>query len=303
MNILKVKDSQGNWNDIPAIVGKNGEDYVLTSGDKEEIAGMVEIPVEDVQVNGTSIVQDGVANVPIASASDLGVCLIDATFGVNITNTGKLGIVVATSAKIKEGTETRNALVPKKQHESTFYGLATAAGDTTQSASSNAVGNYTDEAKSKIQNMLGIGGFELIKTVELTEDNATITIDTDEAGNSFRLTEMIILISAQPSASTTSNSPVYVKNNRFHSITTITGVVRTTATTICGFVKNIIVPTVSGDACVTEHGFPNATGNFYWNSKFPTGTEKDYSDYLSVYTTGTAKFGEGTVLMLYGKRK
>ena len=114
-----------------------------------------DVPVDDVQINGTSVVNDGVANVPIADTSNLGVCLIDPTLGVSITNTGKLGITVATSAKIKEGTEARNALVPKKQHESVFYGLAKAAGDTTQSASSNAVGNYTESAKSEISEMLG----------------------------------------------------------------------------------------------------------------------------------------------------
>lgn len=46
-------------------------------------------------------------------------------------------------------------ITPYYQHESTFYGLAKAAGDTTQSASSNAVGNYTEDAKSAISEMLG----------------------------------------------------------------------------------------------------------------------------------------------------
>ena len=35
-----------------------------------------------------------------------------------------------------------------------FYGLAKAAGDATQSASSNAVGTYTEDAKSAISEML-----------------------------------------------------------------------------------------------------------------------------------------------------
>ena len=41
-----------------------------------------------------------------------------------------------------------------KQHQSAFFGLAKAAGDTTQSASANAVGTYTETAKSKIHDML-----------------------------------------------------------------------------------------------------------------------------------------------------
>ena len=47
--------------------GDPGDDYILTEQDKQEIAGMVDTPVNDVQINGTSIVTDGVANVPIAA--------------------------------------------------------------------------------------------------------------------------------------------------------------------------------------------------------------------------------------------
>lgn len=41
MNILRVKDKNGNWVDIPAIKGKDGKDYVLTEADKQDIANLV----------------------------------------------------------------------------------------------------------------------------------------------------------------------------------------------------------------------------------------------------------------------
>ena len=44
--------------------------------------------------------------------------------------------------------------MPNNQHESAFYALAKAAGDSTQSSSSNAVGTYTESAKSAISDML-----------------------------------------------------------------------------------------------------------------------------------------------------
>ena len=47
----------------------DGEDYVLTQQDKEDIAAEVDVPVQDVQVNGTSILSGGVANVPVATES------------------------------------------------------------------------------------------------------------------------------------------------------------------------------------------------------------------------------------------
>ena len=110
----------------------------------------------DVQINGTSIVDDGVANVPIASSSILGVIKVYHGDGLVVNNNGSLMTNPPLDSQIKAGTETFRPLVSSLQHKSTFYGLAKAAGDTTQSQSSNAVGQYTDSAKGKIQTMLGI---------------------------------------------------------------------------------------------------------------------------------------------------
>lgn len=41
MSILRVKDENGKWIDIPAIKGEPGKDYVLTEADKQEIAEIV----------------------------------------------------------------------------------------------------------------------------------------------------------------------------------------------------------------------------------------------------------------------
>ncbi len=124
--------------------GEHGDDYILTEEDKEEIAGMVdipEVPVQDVRVGGASVVIDGVANIVVGN-------------GIAITS-GAVSINPATDARIKKGIGDYNAVVPPKQHQSTFYGLAKAAGDATQSASSNPVGQYTDDAKAAIRQMIG----------------------------------------------------------------------------------------------------------------------------------------------------
>lgn len=120
----------------------------------------VEDPV-DVQINGTSIVDNGVANIPIASGNArLGLMKLSSgngqDTGLSIDANGNLYTALATDANVKGGYNIRAVIVPANQHTSAFYGLAKAAGDTTQSASSNAVGTYTDEAKSAIKTMLGI---------------------------------------------------------------------------------------------------------------------------------------------------
>lgn len=158
---------------------------------------MPEVPVDDVQINGTSIVEDGVANVPIATATGrLGVCYAQPTFGTNITQGGALFISGASLAEVKlqgSGNSQYRPITPNSQHLATFYGLAKSAGDTTQSQSSNAVGTYTGDAKIAIQKMLGIyeAPWELIREDTFTNDTeAPIEITTDDNGNPFELTDI-----------------------------------------------------------------------------------------------------------------
>lgn len=152
VNIKGATGTQG----PPGEKGDPGDDYVLTAQDKEDIAGMVDAPVQDVQVNGVSILDaQGVANVPKANADNFGVVKV-ATQGVALNSNNVLQIVPASLNTIKSGVGNYNPISPQHQHESTFYGLAKAAGDTTQSASSNTVGTYTDTAIDKIMQMLGI---------------------------------------------------------------------------------------------------------------------------------------------------
>lgn len=116
--------------------------------------------VKDVLVNGTSVVTDGVAEIPVANSNGgIGVVGINASYGIAINTSQSekyLYLNPASSNDIKSGIISHKAVVPSKQHESAFYGLAKASGDTTQSASSNAVGTYTEEAKSAIRTMLGL---------------------------------------------------------------------------------------------------------------------------------------------------
>ena len=125
---------------------------------KTAIQDMLDVPsaddvVNDVQINGTSIVTDGVAEIPIATESKVGVCRADPNFGTGIYNQ-RMMIARAPDDYIKNGANVYRPIVPSTQHSATFYGLAKAAGDTTQAASSNAVGQYTEEAKSAISDML-----------------------------------------------------------------------------------------------------------------------------------------------------
>ena len=129
---------------------------VATSGSYNDLSNKPTIP--DIRINNSSIVNNGIANIPIANTNYLGAVRIYSTLGITTNENGALSIVPAQSSHIKAGSADYKVLNPTHQHEAVFYGLAKAAGDTTQSQSENAVGTYTDQAKTAIQNMLGISG-------------------------------------------------------------------------------------------------------------------------------------------------
>ena len=161
----------------------DGEDYVLTQQDKADIAAMVDAPVQDVQVNGTSILSQGVANVPMADTTNPGAVIIGN--GLTLNSSNKLAVSAATTSTVKQGTNTSQPIVPDRQHTATFYGLAKAAGDSTQSQSSNPVGTYTDDAKAAIQQMLDVPSTDDIPTVPVQSVNGqtgAVVLDAADVG-------------------------------------------------------------------------------------------------------------------------
>ena len=147
--------------------GPKGDNYTLTDQDKQDIAGLVDIPVDDVRINGTSILQNGVANIPKAGSNTLGVVLTQTGYGITINSNGKISTDASTSAQIKTATDGYRPLTPNRQHESTFYGLAKAAGHD-EKDSTLPVGTYTEEAKTAISDMLN---------APVTVDGTTPVID------------------------------------------------------------------------------------------------------------------------------
>lgn len=188
-----------------------------TNEAKSAIQSMLGVPSEDdvvtdVQVNGTSVVTDGVAEIPVATRTIFGTVKVgDADTrntsgtGVYIASNGVLCLNTANDSAVKQGVIGVASIAPSNQHKSTFYGLAKAAGDTTQSASANAVGTYTAEAKASIQNMLGIP--EAVASafqdgIEITVSGTTPTI-TANANTRYVCGEVTSLTFTPPSEGVT----------------------------------------------------------------------------------------------------
>jgi len=122
--------------------------------------------VTDVQVNGVSVLQDGVASIPIASTTGPGVAKVSLNNGTQIIN-GVFTTASANSGHIKAGNSGYLMLNANRQHEAAFYGLAKAAGSDEKN-STLPVGQYTESAKSAISQMLNA-------PVSVTGSTPTIT--------------------------------------------------------------------------------------------------------------------------------
>ena len=150
--------------------------------------------ITNVQIDGTSIVDNGVANIPLASYSTTGAIKVGNGFYIDSNAPETLHVNLASNSGIKAGTS--GACTRASQADAVaFYGLAKAAGDTTQAASANNIGVLTDDAKIAIQKMLGIyePPYDLID--EITLDSETrFEITTDSNGTPLNLRNVFIYV-------------------------------------------------------------------------------------------------------------
>ena len=133
------------------------------------------ISLSDIQINGTSILENGVANIPMATDVTPGAMKVGAGLFVQQSGStqGQLTVYKAGESDIKAGTQGYKPIVPQRQHMSVYYALAKLAGADMASASGETVGVYPQAQKTAIQTMLGIeADIPLVETVT----GATVSI-------------------------------------------------------------------------------------------------------------------------------
>lgn len=147
------------------ILRKQSNDDFNSKWDRESVT--------DVTVSGTSIVsQNGVAIIPVATEHSgvPGLMKIgNAVNGIAVsTGTGNAYIIASNSSEIKSGTAEYKPVVPYRQHEAAFYGMAKAAGANMASLGSTTVGIYPEAQKSAISDMLNAPEAKSGTTVSIT---------------------------------------------------------------------------------------------------------------------------------------
>ena len=162
-NVIAVQDTQPTDADTKIWLPETAETPIQVPTVAEMNAALNE-KVDDVQVNGVSVVSNGVAHLPLAENSVYGLARPTTTYGV-ININGYIGLRAATDAQVKDGSAIYATTLPNRHYIAAFYGLAKAAGSD-EKDSTLPVGQYTDNAKTAIKEMLGVqDGLKVVRLI------------------------------------------------------------------------------------------------------------------------------------------
>ena len=143
--------------------------------------------VDDVQINGTTILSNGIANIPCAGDGMLGVVRGNPDYGVLVTTNGLLAINCADGDLVKAGVNAQKPLVPYFQHTLVYYGLSKLAG-VDLANETVTVGTYPETSKTAIRNLIGAGTYSLpsggIPSTDLT---STVQTSLGLADSAYQL--------------------------------------------------------------------------------------------------------------------
>ena len=308
INVLEPSASAGD-------VGKVLKAKTVADGkvSEYEFGSLPSVPVTDVQVNGTSILSHGVANVPVASSSELGAVMVGDGLGINPNN--KLRTVQATGAQLKQGINQNNPVTSGNHEYATFYGLAKAAGADMASLSSVTVGQYPEAQRVAIQKMLGIyeSPWELIREDEVIHSTSELLdITVDGNGQTFELTDIRMLIQV-PTQETDFVITNYASIAAYYGETAklaFVGIGNSTYTITANSVNYTLMfmlewekgmTKMSGMQLQKETGRTNLQTGLYYN---PTSTNREFLIGDEVFSKISIPAYSGTLkYRLYGKRK
>ena len=148
-------DLENDKQDAPASAGTAGQVLGLNSNLDPIWVTPSSGDVEDVRISGTSIVNQGIANIPLLDTGIFGLLTAMESYGLSVITAGILGLSKATDLQIKQGSHNYKPIVPANQDKAVFYGLAKAAG-IDLAASSVTFGTYPDSVINAILTMLGV---------------------------------------------------------------------------------------------------------------------------------------------------
>ena len=144
-----------------------------------------ELPVTDVKINGQSIVEEKIAEIPIAGAN-LGVVRLNNDLGVGINGSGELQVLKADNLEIDDRINNNKVIVPSNLD----YAVK-------QSLTNNKGLEYTEEEKTNARTLIGAISRDvdnLTNYIDKTTTNNLIDSKQDKltAGNRIEIKDNVI---------------------------------------------------------------------------------------------------------------
>ena len=164
--------------------GKDGSDATVTAQNIESALGYA--PVKDVQVAGSSVLEDGVANVPISSPTKPGVIMVGnaQNSGIYIGNDGNCYISYATHPEIDGRNAERKTIVCANLD----YAVNSAMCDGKGAA-------WTDAEQKAARERMGVDkAYELIEEIALTEKVTQLIRNAEPNGTPYHFKKMYVNI-------------------------------------------------------------------------------------------------------------
>ncbi len=180
--------------------GEPGSDASVTAENVKKALGYK--PVQDVQVNGASVLTNGVANVPIANQNELGVVMPD-VFAIGVTRTGTMYIRNALNADVS--LRSTNAAL-------TAYNLDYA----TKAAMTDGKGAaWTMDEQKAARERMGIDkAFELIEEIE-SNGSGIIERSVEPNGTAYSFSQVLCVVTAPKNIDAVANIYVATSSSNY----------------------------------------------------------------------------------------
>lgn len=204
-DIVQAKLDNG---DFVGPAGKPGSDASVTADNIQSALGYA--PVKDVQLAGESVLKNGVAEVPIASAARLGVIRIGSPedSGMYVDRYGNCYISYATNPEIDSRAAQRNTIICSNLD----YAVTAAMTDGKGPA-------WTAAQQAAARERMGIpGDYELIEEIVLTEESR-VARSKEPDGAPYNFAEIMMRAEFPASDKTDNIYILYNIGNKYNTIT------------------------------------------------------------------------------------
>lgn len=169
------------------------------------------VPQKDTRIDGSSIVNDGVADIPMADLDVKGaVVLGNTTYGVTKLTSGALTLRKATDQDLSARTNGYRPIVPNNLDTAVKFAMSDGKGD-----------DWTGTEQLNARKRIGLGGdFELIEEITLTTPTNTITRSATPSGKPYSFKNIVVVVDNLKKNNNTSTSGFTVLTVQLDNIAT-----------------------------------------------------------------------------------